>query len=408
VIVAHGLPYRALAARESMTRTAEDCYIYSARAASYLDPGRLMGATLPHMRWLRDRIETRQSLFSGTAALAFALLGALIGRGRRGFMLALAVTGFVLSLGPGIRVGSHDLPGPYDLLRLFPPARLMRDPSRLGVLALLGISILSAFGLSSLTRRMPRRFRAAVVAPVLLLATLEVYPVGLKRIIRPAVTPSTADWLAKAPRGPVIELPWDVRHFSDAGEHLFWSTRHWQPMVNGHGSFAPKGSFELGMLGRRFPQTSVVVAYRGVGIRWVVVHVGRMRPRWKRYIEETPLPEGVRLAADFGDSRIYEIAPEGPSRFPRWLPEIWGEMIAKRSVAVKNNNSAIHLLELPGSSCFAALRHANSTTSDDRPSRSRNTRFKCGNHRRRYWSNNLEEDRGEPCPSLLYARGRDG
>jgi hypothetical protein len=341
VIIAHGLPYHAINRRESITRSAEDCYLYSARIASYVDPGRVMGAALPHMRWLRDRCATRHSLFSGAIVLMLSLLGALVGRGRRGFMSALVLTGFVLSLGPGIRLGTHDLPGAYDLLRLLPPVRLMRAPSRLGALAILGLSALSAFGLAGLTRRVPRRFRAGIVVPVVLLAALETYPVGIKRIIRPVSIPPTAGWLAKAPRGPVIELPWNLRHLTDPGRYLYWSTRHWQNTVNGFGAFVPKGSLELGMLGRRFPQPNVVAVYRGIGIRWVVIHVKRMSSRWRRYVEETPLPKGVRLAADFGDSRVYEIAPEGSSRIPRWLPDLWREMLAKRSpAAVKRDRAA--------------------------------------------------------------------
>jgi hypothetical protein len=132
-------------------------------------------------------------------------------------------------------------------------------------------------------------------------------------IVGPAPeAPPTAAWLAAAPRGPVLELPWDQDFLSEAALHLYWSTLHWQPMVNGWGGFYPSGSLDLGELGRRFPAGHVARRLRAEGIRYVVVHLDRVRARQRaELLASDALPPGVRLAADFGAHRVYEIEPEG-------------------------------------------------------------------------------------------------
>ena len=40
---------------------------------------------------------------------------------------------------------------------------------------------------------------------------------------------------------------------ADGALYVYWSTAHWQPIVNGYGSFEPPGNFGLGLLGNRWP-----------------------------------------------------------------------------------------------------------------------------------------------------------
>jgi len=284
---------------------------WSARAESYLDPGG--GPWLPHLRWLRGRFHTGEPLYPGLAVLGLAAAGALAARrsaaARLG--LALAVVGFLFSLGPEMRAGALALPGPFEALRAVPSLRMLRTPSRLGVIALLGLALLAAAGWSSLAARWPRG-RRPVFALLVLLAVLEAFPAGLARIVRPIEpAPSSARWLASAPRGPVLELPWDEAH--DGAAYVFWSTAHWQPLVNGWGGFEPPGNFGLGLLGKRWPAPGVARALRGAGVRYVVVHTEALTDGQRERLGSTPLPEGVSLAADLPPDRVYEIDPVGPS-----------------------------------------------------------------------------------------------
>jgi len=197
----------------------------------------------------------------------------------------------------------------------------MRDTGRFGVLAMLGEVVLAAVGLRVVLRSLGR-WRHLAGAAVSLAVVLEVMPLDIGptfSVVPPP--PPLASWLAAAPRGVVLELPWS----REASDYLYWSTVHWQPMVNGFGAFVPPGNAELGRLGKRFPEESVVSVLRGVGVRYVVVHAEWLTHSSRILLFRTPLPQGVRHVADSerGDARIYVIDAEGPQRIPGWLRAKW-------------------------------------------------------------------------------------
>jgi hypothetical protein len=219
----------------------------------------------------------------------------------------LAAAGVLLSLGPEVHIGPWTVPGPYELLRVLPGAGALRTPSRLGILAVLGLDLLAAIGWARLSVRLPRS--RPVAAAVAALAVAELWPAGLAGSIREVPRPpASAHWLASAPRGPVLELPWTDE--GDGALYVYWSTVHWQPMVNGWGAFAPRDNFGLGVLGVRWPTEYTAGVYRKTGIRYVVVHTDRVTPGQRRRLFEDPPPYAVRLAAEMGPDRIYVIDPE--------------------------------------------------------------------------------------------------
>jgi hypothetical protein len=298
-------PHRAVQERYGLDRTRGELVHWSARVASYLDPG--ADAPLPHLRWLRSRFRTGEPLYPGLATLILAGLGALALRrsaaARLG--LGLAACGFLLSLGPEIHIAGVTLPGPFEALRAFHSVRLLRTPSRMGVITLLGLGLLAAVGFAVLAARFPRLGRPAF-ALLVLLAVVEAIPAGMPGLVRPIPgPPPAAAWLARAPRGPLLELPWDEAH--DGTLYVYWSTAHWQPMLNGWGGFEPPGNYGLGVIAKRWPGAGVVRALQGAGVRYVLVHEAlRSQGQRERDLRE-PLPAEVSLAASFGDDRVYEI-----------------------------------------------------------------------------------------------------
>jgi len=280
---------------------------WSARWQSYLEPGRY--AAWPHLRALQWLSSDSEPLYAGLIILVLAVPGLIqVRRSELARLSAiLAGTGLFLSLGPEIHIGPWIVPGPYQLLRVLPGAGALRTPSRLGILAVLGLDLLAAFGWAriSLHLRRPRPVAAAVA----LLAVAELWPSGLAGSIREVpAPPATARWLAAAPRGPVLELPWSEE--GDGALYVYWSTAHWQPMVNGWGAFAPPGNFGLGVVGARWPTPYTAGLFRNAGIRYVVVHTDRVTPGQHRRVFADPLPHAVRLAADLGPDRIYVIDAE--------------------------------------------------------------------------------------------------
>ena len=305
-------PYRELRERHDLGR-GRDAYLHwSARPLSFLDTGRY--PALPHQFWLRDTALERMPLFPGTAAVALALWGAL-GR-RRLLPLALAATGFLLSFGPELRVLDSAVPMPFDLLRLVPPVDMMRDPSRFAFLFQLGLGVLAAGGIARLARS---RGGVAVAALAIVLQGAEAWPRGLDQtIVAVAPPPPAARLLARSEPGAVLELPWDHKHKS-SGRYLYWSTAHWLPMINGHGTFQPPAAFGLGVIAETFPSEPAAQTIRGRGVRYVVLHSAELRKERMARVLGRSLPEGVHLVARFDDDYVYEIEPNGPRRLqPRF------------------------------------------------------------------------------------------
>jgi hypothetical protein len=298
--------YRTVQERHGFSRGREEAAAWSARPASYLDPGRFVA--LPHLTGLHSMIREGEPFYPGSAILMLAAVGIAAGRGTwdRVWAGVLTLTGFALSLGPVIHVAGLDLPGPFLLLRGLPGGALLRTPSRLGVLALLGLGLLAALGWARLTAG--KRLSSALAVAAGALVALEAGPWTWRDWCGPSRgrRPGSNGFVAPPPR-VVLELPWDTP--GESALYLYWSTRHWQRMVNGFGSFDPPGSIGAGLMGRRWPSDFVAKRFRRSGIRYVVVHMEWIDPGPKARILAAELPEGVRLEADFGTERVYAIDP---------------------------------------------------------------------------------------------------
>jgi hypothetical protein len=306
------LPYRAVRIRQEaltgrpMSRALPALKQWSAGWSSYLDPGIYIGS--PHLAFLARRFATPEPLYPGAVVLVLAAAGLAAGRPRRevAFVALLGTTGVLLSLGPDIQLGTVTIPGPWRLLRALPGASLLRTPGRMGIVAVLAADLLAAFGWARWVRG--GRGTVPLVALAAALIVAEAFPVGLAGQIRPIEpVPWTADWLARAPRGPVLELPWDDETQRRGASYLYWSTRHWQPMINGWASFEPHGNLALGAVGMRWPTAPAAGELRRAGVRYVVVHGSDARPGLRARILTGELPRDVHLVAALGDDRIYEL-----------------------------------------------------------------------------------------------------
>jgi hypothetical protein len=317
VCLAAFLPYREIGLRHHIQRKRQEVVHWSARPESYLDPGRY--SAWPHVRGLAGLTRTGEPLYPGLPVLVLGAAGLAVGARRPGperLLALLAATGAMLSFGPEVRIGSVSMPGPFEALRFLPGAAMVRMPSRFGVLAILALDVLAAVGWAEGTRRLTARARAVAWSLLAAFMSLEPYPSGLSGQIRPVPPPPpAAHWLADAPRGLVLELPWN--HPQESGLYEYWSTVHWQPMVNGYGGFDPPGNFALGLVGAQWPAPYASRMIRESGVRYVVVHLDRLtEPRRQRIRSFVELPEGVRLAATIGEDRIYELPPETSSIAP--------------------------------------------------------------------------------------------
>ena len=94
--------------------------------------------------------------YPGLVILGLALAGVAVSdKARRRGWAAIAMVGFVLSLGPYlfVRDRSLDVPLPFWLLRAVPALDTMRVPGRFAMLGALGLCVLAATALADLARR---------------------------------------------------------------------------------------------------------------------------------------------------------------------------------------------------------------------------------------------------------------
>jgi hypothetical protein len=259
------------------------------------------------------------------AAIAGLILGARYWTGWTIYAGAVALFGFVLSLGPLTVVDGHHYHLPYYVLYLHVPGfDAMRDAARFGMLALIGIEILAGLGFAALWRllrpRLPQTWVAlagvVVVAIILASAAAELKTdVGTAPVPKDHNTTAVYDWLAGQPPAPVMEFPanglwtklaWTIRE-------IYYSTRHWDPITAAYTSFIPQQDVDLlvaihGGTGTASEVNSDNVGIlQDLGIHYVVIH------RWEGYDwraaldQATKVPELTRVG-QFGDATVFVLS----------------------------------------------------------------------------------------------------
>jgi hypothetical protein len=261
------------------------------------------------------------ALYPGVFVLAAAAFGIAWGR-PRWLMLALtivAAVAFLLSLGPSLGDGvAGARPLPYRwLFDHVPGFTAMRVPARLGGLGAFALVVLSGFGIAAGWSRVQSLIKtpvgssasgmvrlagpllAVVVAGVIAMDLASGAP-PLEPIDRSTDATAVYDWLATQPPGAVMEFPAESIFLNPAGSSvrrhvglsMFWSTRHWKPLVNGNSGFIPRAHSELletfvgnlprpdGSIALRLSHVSPdrVHLLRQLGVRYLVFHRTQYRP----------------------------------------------------------------------------------------------------------------------------------
>jgi hypothetical protein len=250
--------------------------------------------------------------------------------GRRFFWLSLATAllGFVLTLGPNVRLDGRDLgPGPYALLyEHLPGFQYLRSPERMSVLVQFGLAVVAAWGAGKLLRRLSSRSSSAARIVLLVLLPLEHF--GLRPSTEMPVadeTPEVYRWLGSLPdEGAVVELPLYPRaQLRLHSLYMFYSTIHWKPVVFGKTSYYPPLVGYLAWELRDFPSREDLALLRRVGVSHVVVRpnlwnegergekLALLRSLTRELVPEGRFPHlaGRSYARyGFGDERAYRLS----------------------------------------------------------------------------------------------------
>jgi hypothetical protein len=226
--------------------------------------------------------------------------------------VVLGVSAALLALGPEIRLLGHSLaPGPYALLRDFVPVfSNIRATSRAGIFLALALALLAGHALSGFKRSA----LVSTIAVSVFLVEARIAPIPTPAwtnvIDSRQTTPRVYRWLKDQPAGTIVaELP--ARLASDYGRPAFhdsiymvWSTRHWQPLVNGFAGAETPLIQRFRATAPSFPDPEALAVMKEAGTRYVVVHMRGYGPGQRERVEagvasmKEALREVVRFAAD--------------------------------------------------------------------------------------------------------------
>jgi hypothetical protein len=300
---AYAIPY--LETRQKVGgRPNEQIAMFSARASNYLvatPQNRLYGGGFQ-----RGGLPERR-LFPGAAATALAIVGLLLRPPTTTAIVYLValVAAFELSL--GIRGYAFGF-----LLSHVPIFEGLRAWARAGVFAVFFLAALGAFGyaaIESLLRPAARRI-AAGAALVVLAAEYWVAPLTL--VPYPNTSPLLYQWLAFQPPGVVAEVPLPIPHdlVGAEPEHIYMSTFHWKPLVNGYsGYFPPSYLRRIGRM-REFPDDRSFAQLRHDGVRYLILHPylypkDRGREVLEALVARADLIQLGRFEALHGDAYVF-------------------------------------------------------------------------------------------------------
>lgn len=249
---------------ELQSRSAGEAAGYSATLASYLATpldNRLYGQTTG---WLGSG-ELR--LFPGLVAVGLAI-GALWWP-RRFAWTYVAILAFATLASFGMNAPFFPLiRGAVELVSM------LRVPARFAAIGLCALGVLAAMGTASLLERLRSDRTRGLVLAAIGAAMLTEYSTAV-RLEPVRLEPAPVyRWLARQPRGAVIELP-----VAPAGalpgngpERQYYSTFHWQPLLNGYSGYYPLTNLALREHLRVFPRGGWIDLLLERGARYVVVH----------------------------------------------------------------------------------------------------------------------------------------
>jgi hypothetical protein len=274
-------PYRTVRREQGLVRTIRQVENYSATPYAYVTTtGRL------HFNaWSGELYRRRghEKYFLGIVAYGLAGVGlwrgrVLVGGTRIAMFAAIAVAGFVLSLGVNTPVYEQ-------LYRLIPPLQGLRAVSRFGWVFILAVAALAGIGLASLASIVRPRLWLATGIAAITLANVENLHAPFH--FRPFVGVSAIYDVLARERGEVVVAEFPLYEPSAAfrnADYVFNSTWHWQKLVNGYSGYQPASYRYLARRVQRFPAGDALEMLRSRKVTHVVVHPGRYNQKRRELV----------------------------------------------------------------------------------------------------------------------------
>jgi hypothetical protein len=231
----------------------------------------------------------------------------------------MALFAFLLSLGPAIQIFNKViLPGPYKILYGWVPGfQGLRVPSRLSVMMMLALAVLSGFGAARWVGRLKSSWGRTAVPLILgglLVADFLSVPIPLAQMDAPGRVPAVYSAVKHLPEGAaLIELPIPPRGQAKSREalYIYFSAYHWKNLVNGYSAYIPPGYTIIGEAMQSFPSASTFNLLRDLDVDYVLVHtewfLSGEGKRVKAELEKFPDRAKIIKATE-GDC-LYQLTP---------------------------------------------------------------------------------------------------
>jgi hypothetical protein len=242
--------------------------------------------------------ETGEVLFPGFIVLGLAATALAAARRVEIFYAAAAVLAAWASFGPAAYLYTA-------LAEVVPFMSFVRTPARFGVVVLLALSLLAAFGAARVARG--RAWIAAALVAGVAVEVKSAWP-----LLEVPPVPEAYRRLAALPRGPVVEFhfPYKPTDLHNHAKFMYWSMWHWQPLVNGYSDYIPPDFRDMAIPINGFPDPESLRLLRGRGARYVVLHLDTYHPpsvRQSMLDRFPPYAEYVRPLVQTGNVWLYEI-----------------------------------------------------------------------------------------------------
>ena len=161
--------------------------------------------------------------------------------------------------------------GLYDY---FLPFKALRVPARMGLMVGFSLAVLAGYGAARIAERIRSvRMQRAVLAMLGVLMLVEYASTPLPLWTAPRHAPeSYADLVRDAGDGPtsvIFEFPTGAM---EDPEYLYYSTFHWQYLVNGYSGFFPPSYRKVVNAVQSFPDETSMNVIRSHGARYLVIH----------------------------------------------------------------------------------------------------------------------------------------
>ncbi len=295
ICLPYALPYTETK-REVGGRSPGEIISLSARPMDYLIATRenyLYGNIMPQ----RGRNERR--LFPGAMAVLLALTALMVSSPPvRVLVYLLAfIAAFEMSLG----VRGFSYPFLYEYV---PGFDALRSPARLGIFVLFFLGILAAHGYAAFERVIRPRLRMVLALVVSAILMLEYWVAPLRLVPYPNDAPPLYAWLARQPRGIVVEFPLPTLLPGDDPRYAYMSTFHWMPMINGYSGYYPQSYLHRLTQLAKFPDHKSTIELRQAGAEYVIVHPGAYRrAEGEVILDALSTNSGYVMVGTFDDGR---------------------------------------------------------------------------------------------------------